>query len=144
MKPKRKKPNWRQSSSLAALALAGLAPLGCSDGPTFAEVQGKVLLDGKPMTKGYVITQPAAGRGANGEIKSDGTFELSSGRLPGALIGAHAVAVIAYEKGGAEGAEADMGKLLIPRRYTSPESSQLTIDVTEDGENAPVLELSAK
>src|SRR5687768_15449484 len=105
---------------VVGLALAAIASLGCGRGPEFADVQGKVLLDGKPMAKGFVITQPAAGRGANGEIQSDGTFQLSSGRVPGALIGAHSVAVVAYDKGGTEGAEADSGKLIIPRRYASP------------------------
>ena len=136
---------WKQLSLVFALMLAALSSLGCGDGgPAFAEVQGKVLLDGKPMTKGFVITQPSAGRGANGAIQPDGSFELSSGRKAGALVGSHAVAVVAYENPGAEGAEADMGKLLVPLRYTSPMSSKLTIDVTEEGENSPVLELSAK
>jgi hypothetical protein len=135
----------KQWWSVVGLTVVALSTIGCGDGgPAFAEVRGKVLLDGKPMTKGFVTTQPSAGRGANGAIQPDGSFELSSGRVPGALVGPHAVAVVAYENPGAEGAEADMGKLLVPQRYTSPMSSQLSIEVKEDGDNAPVLELSAK
>jgi hypothetical protein len=127
------------------LALAAFSSLGCGEsGPAYADVEGKVLLDGKPLTKGFVTTQPAAGRGANGAIQSDGTFELNSGRIPGALVGTHAVAVVAHENPGAEGAEADMGRLLVPQRYVSASSSPLSIDVQEDGENAPVLELTSK
>lgn len=139
---------WNSASPVAAVlsaALAASALTGCGEaGPVFAEVNGKVLLDGQPMTKGFVITQPPAGRGANGPIGPDGTFQLTSGREPGALVGAHQVAVVAYENPGAAGAEADMGRLIVPLRYTSPASSQLTIEVTESGPNNPVLNLTSK
>jgi hypothetical protein len=95
------------------------------------------------LTRGNVITQPAAGRGSNGTIAGDGTFHLSSGREEGALVGTHAVAVVAYSKEGPLGAEGDPGDLIVPQRYTSPKTSELTIEVTEDGENEPVLELTS-
>jgi hypothetical protein len=109
-----------------------------------APVKGKVLLDNQPLTKGGVVTLPLAGRGAHGVIQPDGTFELSTyGKGDGASLGPHKVAVAAYE-GEALGPEADRGKLLVPKHYTNPDSSGLMIDVTEDGPNEPVLELSSK
>lgn len=107
-------------------------------------VNGKILLDGQPFTKGGIATVPTAGRGASAHIQPDGTFQLSTfGTNDGALLGTHKVAVAAYE-GGTAGPEGDHGRLLIPQRYTSPESSGLTIEVTEDGPNEPVLKLSSK
>ncbi|WP_428306932.1 hypothetical protein [Lacipirellula sp.] len=122
---------------------AALTSFGCGgSGPSLAPVSGKVLLDGQPLTTGQVLTQPTAGRGANGAIQSDGTFTLSSGREPGAMVGTHQVAVVAYEVGASTSPEAPQGKLLVPQRYTSAENSGLTIEVSS-GENTPTLELTS-
>lgn len=132
----------RSWSLLVVVALA--ASVGCGDsGPALAPVRGKVLLDGQPLKFGNVLTQPKAGRGANGAIQPDGSFELNSGREPGALIGLHNVAVVAYEGGdAARGPEAAQGKLLTPQRYANAENSGLTIEVVR-GENAPTIELTS-
>jgi hypothetical protein len=127
-------------STLAALAVL----CGCGGGLELVPVAGKVMLDGKPLTKGHVLTQPTAGRGSNGNIQSDGTFSLSSGREEGALVGTHAVAVVAYENETAQGAEGDYGKLLVPKKYTNFQTSELTIDVKDGEENEPVLELTSR
>jgi hypothetical protein len=118
--------------------------VGCTKNANFASVHGQVLLDGQPLTQGTIITMPAAGRGANGTIQSDGSFELTTGDVDGASLGSHKVAVAAYEAAARQGPESGSGKLLIPQRYTSPETSELTIEVNADGENNPVLELSSK
>jgi hypothetical protein len=126
-------------------ALGAVAVLcGCGGGLDLVPVQGKVTLDGKPLTKGHVLTQPAAGRGSNGNIQSDGTFTLSSGREAGALVGTHAVAVVAYENETALGAESDFGKLLVPKKYTNFQTSMLSIEVKADDDNEPVLELVSR
>lgn len=134
----------RSTLSIAAALLAMVMSCGCFDsGLKLAPVKGKVLVDGKPLTKGNVITQPAAGRGSNGTIQSDGSFELSSGRERGALVGAHSVAVVAYQNETAQGAESDPGKLIIPKMYANFQTSNLKIDVKANEENEPVLELSS-
>lgn len=125
------------------LALAFLA--GCGEGNAeLAPVRGVVKLDGKPLTSGSVITLPQAGRGARGLIGADGKFELMTVvEGDGARVGQHRVGVVAYE-GGSKGPEAEQGKLLVPQKYTNPATSGLTIEVTEDVPNEPVLELSSK
>jgi hypothetical protein len=130
---------------LVLLAIAAASCFGCGRSTLeVAPVRGKVLLDNRPLTKGGVVTLPLAGRGAHGTIQPDGTFELTTYHNgDGALLGQHKVAVAAYE-GEELGPEADRGKLLVPKHYTSPESSGLTIKVTADGPNEPVLELSSK
>ena len=132
---------WFTAWNLLSLA----ACLGCGPAtPEVVPVTGKVLLDGQPLTVGRVLTTPSAGRGSNGLIGSDGTFELSTfGQRDGALIGRHKVAVVAYE-GKTGGPEAGLGKLLVPERYTNAETSGLTIDVDANEENTVVLELSSR
>jgi hypothetical protein len=109
-----------------------------------APVKGKVLLDGQPLTSGRVSTVPKVGRGANGAIKSDGSFELTT-ESPGdgAVIGTHSVTVTAYAPGPG-GPEGGRGKLLAPQKYTDDLTSGLTIEVKPDQENNPVLELSSQ
>ncbi|MFO0790069.1 MAG: hypothetical protein U0805_11495 [Pirellulales bacterium] len=127
---------------LPLLAFAFVVATGCGRGSaSTAKVIGSVTLDGKPLTTGNVITLPTAGRGARGPIKSDGTFELGTfSKTDGAMVGVHKVAVVAYEstKRGPEGGD---GKLLVPQRYTNPETSGLTIEVTSSN-NTPDLKLT--
>ena len=51
--------------------------IGC--GPTLQTAGGKVLVDGKAVTDGWLMFTPAGGggRSATANIKPDGTFELS-------------------------------------------------------------------
>ena len=107
-----------------------------------APVRGKVTLDGKPLADGAVVTKPASGRGAQGFVRN-GEFELGTKSTnDGASIGTHAVAVIAQEKLPNAGPETKAGKLLVPERYTNPDTSGLTIEV-KAGTNTPTLELKS-
>lgn len=118
---------------------------GCGGDSNIAPVSGKVLLDGQPLPQGLVTTLPAAGRGARGVIQSDGSFKLGTlTESDGAVIGMHQVSVIAYDKPANAGPESGPGKLMIPEKYVSPATSELTIEVKADGENSPVLELKSK
>lgn len=130
---------------VAALALPLLSLPGCGDEAVeLVPVKGKVLLNGQPLTIGSITTTPPTGRGAYAPIGPDGTFELTSGREPGAVPGVHKVAVVATEGAGFQGAEAPAttGKSLVPAHYNNADSSELTIDVKADGDNSPVLELT--
>ena len=110
-----------------------------------APVKGKVLLDGRPLTTGNVGTIPTAGRGAHGDIQADGTFELFTySKNDGALLGKHKVGVVAYDSTGHKGPESPYGKLLVPQRYTNPETSGFTIDVQPSGNDDVVFELTTK
>src|SRR5215204_2616518 len=113
-----------------ALILIALICAGCGQKTsTVAVVRGKVTLDGKPLPSGNIVTIPTGGRGAVGPIQN-GEFELSTfAKKDGALIGTHKVAVSANEPPQGAGPEATAGKLLVPQRYTNPETSGLTIEV---------------
>jgi hypothetical protein len=128
---------------LSAFLLASFCA-GCGrHAANIAPVKGVVTLDGKPLKIGTVITIPNAGRGARGFIQPDGSFELGTyGKTDGALLGSHRVGVVAYE-GTNLGPESNNAKLIVPKRYTNPESSGLTIEVKPDGDNTPELKLTS-
>jgi hypothetical protein len=78
---------WLTSAAATALSVAAW---GCSDGKPSVEsstaeakVTGTVKLNGKPMTSGTVTLDPSNYRGKTagartGEIKSDGTYEVTT------------------------------------------------------------------
>jgi hypothetical protein len=129
----------------AIVGVAVIALVGCGPKrPAMAPVKGKVMLNGQLMNIGSVGTVPAAGRGAHGDIRPDGTFELhtySAG--DGALIGKHKVAVVAYDATGGKTPESEYGKLMVPKRYANYETSGLTIDVNPNEPNTPTIELTS-
>jgi hypothetical protein len=128
--------------SAVVLALVAFACAGCGSKSPVARVNGKVLLEDKPLASGFVVTLPQSGRGAKGTI-TDGEFELSTfGNGDGALIGTHKVAVVANEPSKGTDTEAAPGKLLVPQRYTNPETSKLTIEVKAGEVNTPTLTLT--
>lgn len=129
----------------SATAFCALICGGCGHkGPTVAPVKGKVLLNGQPLSTGRVITLPSGGRGATGNIRSDGTFELwTFGENDGATIGTHKVGVSAFAPKSGGGAESGNGKSLVPARFMNPETSGLTVEVKASGDNAPELKLTS-
>lgn len=135
---------WHGCIAAAALSLLIAATAGCQSKSSVVPVRGKVTMDGKPLTKGMIATLPAAGRGANAIIQPDGTFELRTfAKNDGATVGVHKVAIVANDAPTNGGPEAGSGKSLVPKRYTSPETSGLTIDVQVGDNNSPELNLTS-
>ena len=128
---------------LGIAAALAVACAGCQPKSTLGHVHGTITLDGKPLASGNIVSLPSAGRGARGVIK-DGKFELGTdGDNDGAVIGEHKIAVIAREPSQDTGPEAAPGKLLVPEKYTSPTTSELSIDV-KAGDNTPTLDLKSQ
>jgi hypothetical protein len=76
-----------------------LVVVGCSRGPSFAPVSGKVTREGKPLADASVGFQPNAsmnpGSGSYGRTDADGHYELkvvTTDEL-GAVVGPHKVFV---------------------------------------------------
>src|SRR5262245_12379521 len=83
---------------LAVLALAGLC--GCARGPEFAEVEGVVTLNGKPLPTVEVVFLPEAEAGTKGPVASCYTDDRGRYRLRseaagvgGAVVGTHRVLI---------------------------------------------------
>lgn len=136
---------------------------GCGSGhPERGIVQGTVTLDGKPLTKGSVTFWPTVGRSALGEIQPDGSYTLTTFEPgDGAIVGSHKVTIEVSEPGTAapaptsfeeevkmlkEGQSPDLTiprKFLAPKRYTRPETTDLTAEI-KSGVNRIDLKLSGK
>ncbi|HWE40248.1 MAG TPA: hypothetical protein VG406_27095 [Isosphaeraceae bacterium] len=116
--------------ALVSLAYAVACP-GCGEAnsahrkPTIP-VKGKVTYKGKPLTKGLVTFDARdIGRPATGEIKPDGTYELSTiDPGDGVVAGHHRVTIT--ETG------TRPGKEVIPKKYALANSSTLEADVSPD------------
>jgi hypothetical protein len=114
-------------NSLVLASLVLLTCWGCgSDNGQFAgttiPVKGKVSFKGKPLSGGEIVFEPdSAGREAHGEIKSDGSFELTTFKQgDGAVPGTHRVAVTGTSK-----------KDGVPLKYKNTSSSKTEVEVAE-------------
>jgi hypothetical protein len=135
-----------------AVILCGLIAVvvGCGgDGLETVRVTGTVTIDGKPLTQGTVSFTPEKGRGATGQIASDGSFTLTTYKKgDGVVLGRHKVAVVAIDRQGAKpySEESDDLELkwLIPQRYGNPYTSGLTFEVKAGEDNVATLELTSR
>lgn len=129
--------------ALALLLLAG--PTGCGRGDReLAPLTGKVLYKGEPLQFGAVMIEHQYGQPATAEIRPDGTFVMvTRGEGGGAVVGKRRVRIACYEAQDPANIGSDtLGESLIPRKYTSFETSGLTVDI-QPGENEPlVIELT--
>jgi hypothetical protein len=118
--------------------LLSAATLGCSDGrPRRMPVAGQVLIDGEPLTTGYVRFVPADARSSGSPIGPDGRFRLTCFEdEDGAVPGTHKVAV-----DGGEVLGPDTKRWNAPKKYADYETSGLTVEI--DGPtDTLVIELS--
>jgi hypothetical protein len=131
-------------ASMRWAALAMLAAVGCG-GPYDSAVTGVVTLDNEPLPTGVVSFSPQGqGAMANGQIRSDGTYQLWTGREEGLASGEYVVTVIATDSTGDRGKDGGpppMGKLISPAWYQNPATSGLTFTVAP-GDNEINLPLT--
>jgi len=130
-----------------AWLLLGVFILGCSDGGTGTiPVRGRVLYQGNPVDRGLVTLQPTklaegvAMRPAMGEIQADGTFELST-FAPGDGVqpGEYEVSIRAVER--EPEPEDDFEPVwLIPQKYGSPRTNELSVSIAPDATGPVELE----
>jgi hypothetical protein len=132
--------------TLRLALMAALTIVGCQENHQLdvAPVRGKVLLDGQPLPSGVVFVMPSKGRSASGMVQEDGTFELTTYSAgDGAQLGKHPVMVTPVPTDEISQGE-QMKRVPIPRRYGGHLTSGLSIEVSADRPNEPVLELSSK
>ncbi len=121
------RPDSRPFASFAGLLLALIAMTGCNDGrPARVPVSGRVLIDGEPLTQGYVRFVPGNDRPSTGQIGPDGRFTLGCFEADdGAVTGKHRVAVIANEAIN----ESTM-RWIAPEKYADYANSGIEVEIT--------------
>lgn len=131
---------FRSVYSLLSLSLAVLFfATGCDSRPTRVKVSGKVLVDGKPLTKGFLDFVPEKGRKASGSIDENGNFELTCFEPgDGALIGIHQIQVTANDP-----INDTTTKWLAPKKYADRRTSGL-VEKIEGPTDTLVINLTWK
>lgn len=131
--------NSHHASIILALALASCM-IGCSDRlPRTVHVEGRITYLGKPVTQGSVTFMPinnASGstlQPATGSLDSDGNYSLRSyHEKDGILPGKYSVSVAAYRSYRLPTRPGEKLDYSIPEKYTSPQTSGLSADVSTD------------
>lgn len=117
--------------SLAGAGAVLLCLAGCDDRPKRVPVAGKVLIDGEPLTNGYVTFIPENNRPAVGQIDEQGNFRLTTfDNNDGCVPGTHGVTVVSNQQ-----ITPSRMKWLIPKKYmdVSTSGEKVTIEKpTED------------
>ena len=118
------------------LALLAIVPLGCDSAdplPPMAPVKGKATIDGAPLTAGHVALHPEVVDPAvkvppsNGQIDSNGNYEIFTDGKAGAPLGKYKVVVtpsMVPMQGGTPPVQ-------VNQRFRVPTDSPLSIEVVE-------------
>jgi hypothetical protein len=127
------------------LVLALLTGCSASDQLPTAKVTGKVAYKGKPVPTGTIMFVPKGDKpSATGELKSDGTYELTTYEEgDGAVLGPHTVMITAVEDMSDKLPELRSGtpRALVPGKYTNNSTSGLTAEVNDVEVNTIDFEL---
>lgn len=122
---------------LAGVALLLGVSVGCSKGIDRVKVAGQVLIDGEPLTVGFIRVYPEGARDSSSKLDSEGRFDLRTYKPgDGIPLGTHVVTV-----NGSEWLNATRKKWHSPPKYARVATSSLSIDVTGPTEDV-VIELT--
>lgn len=128
------------------LATGLLLQGGCSSGPTLAEVEGTVTLDGTPLPGVQVVFSPDVGKDDDGRLSSGvtddkGRFVLTFADAkqprPGALVGKHKVMLNDHAWENARG-DPKRGPRRIPDTYSTAGTTPLNATVAPGQNTIPL------
>jgi hypothetical protein len=109
-----------------SLLLIVLCLAGCGDkAPERVPVSGQVLIDGKPLTQGFVRILPDGARPSLGKLDANGRFTLEAKQdVPGVPLGEHPVEIHAIEV-----LNAGSQRRHVPALYENHELSKLRVKI---------------
>ena len=114
-------------------------------------VSGQVMIDGQPLTKGRIVFVSDDGAGAvkATALIENGTYAIDEKRGPlasNARVAIHPelleLGELEVARGGDRFMKIDIRPIAIPHRYNT--RSELTAQISEDGDNAFNFELASK
>lgn len=134
--------------TLIAYGIVGLVAVGLlagcgggSDGPETVPATGIVTMNDSPIEGASVVfTSEDGGLVATGTTDSEGEFKLVTGSGQGAVVGKHTVSIthmgaVSESNDPSQMAKMNSKKNPVPKKYADATTSQLTAEVTADGEN---------
>lgn len=125
--------------TISLLTLA--ATSGCQKDAGLASVEGRVLLDGKPLPEAQIEFQPEQGSPSYGETDAEGRYRLRFTRhREGAALGKHLVRVRTARYVPEEGGRQRLIPEFLPPKYH--DETELVRSV-ESGENQIEIELQS-
>lgn len=138
---------WSRKSARAALCAFALLFVGCGKEYELAEVEGVLLLDGKPLPQALVEFHPDGTKGpsSGAETDSEGKFVLryfqpgAAAHAGGAVVGRHKVIVLDLKAA----ADSNGGRLRYSPVYTQLATTPLTVEV-KPGKQTISVEVTAK
>lgn len=122
-----------------AVLLLALVASGCQKGVRpVAPVSGLITLDGKPLSGGSIVSQPAApagsiiaGKGSVAFCDADGRFQLKTLEgLDGAVVGEHRIRIYGPRKSAADSAKdgpVNADADIVPKKYNRATELKLTV-----------------
>jgi hypothetical protein len=121
---------------LVVLAFATLTGCGGSEFE-MADVQGTVIIDGRPFAHGTVMFAPVAGgtsqnsgRPAFGPLKENGRFELNTGGKKGAVVGEHWVTIFAVaDPNNSSASRPSFERVAVPKRIQVEPGKQNVVEI---------------
>ena len=132
-------PVVRANLFLILSIISGLSA-GCNRGPSQAEINGVITLDGKELETGTVRLAPVgAGNTAGGNINPNGTYEITA--MPGTYRVEISATALQGGKSSRHGDAVEKVVQLVPDKYNT--RSQLTLDV-KSGRNKQDFALTSK
>jgi hypothetical protein len=143
--------------ALVVVACCSLISAGCGgstdkwkkDRPQTVPATGKVTLNGEPLEGAQVVLVSKSGsHGASALSAKDGSFHLAT--FPpddGVVAGSYKVMVVKslvpeIQEPGEDSTVMTVAKLLVPKKYTSPETSGISIDIPPAGKKDLHFELT--
>jgi hypothetical protein len=122
------------------LLLGGLTGCQKSDRAELTKVRGEVKYQGKPVAQGIVVFYPETGRSAQGKIVDGQITEVTTFEPnDGAPAESMKVTVVSLEPAGAD--PMAPRKSLVPSKYSSVETTDLSVDLLPGTENDVLFEL---
>lgn len=128
---------------LVLAALVATAGCGSASNLPLGTVKGKVLYQGQTLDHGRVVFIPMEGTPGPqgvGQIESDGSFRIETGKHDGAAVGKHMVTVHCRREPTPEQAR-DMlfvPESLIPEKYSKEHESPLRFEVKQGANEYPI------